>query len=195
MSLAAQVREQLISSFRVELAEHVQTMNDGLLAMEQGSITGDQRQSMLEDVFRAAHSLKGAARAMGVTTVEQLAHALESVLTCLQQDTIEPTPELFTACYRALDAVQAVQVTYEAGEVTPPAQALQALADLEQARTRSQAASEAPSQADAGETPSPAAPVTSPLPDKPIEAAPQAEVGAAPAVTRHTLHLCKYQSG
>ena len=81
MSLATKVREQLISSFRVELSEHVQTMNNGLLALEQGTVEGEQRKTTLEDIFRAAHSLKGASRAMGVTMVEQLAHALESVLT------------------------------------------------------------------------------------------------------------------
>ena len=57
MSLSAKIREQLISSFRAELAEHIQTMTNGLLALEQHKVTGDQRQSMLEDVFRAAHSL------------------------------------------------------------------------------------------------------------------------------------------
>ena len=75
MSLSLKIREQLIASFRAELAEHIQTMNDGLLALEQGRAEGDaDRQPMLEGMFRAAHSLKGAARAIGVTTIEQLAH-------------------------------------------------------------------------------------------------------------------------
>jgi two-component system chemotaxis sensor kinase CheA len=152
MSLAAKVREQLIASFRAELAEHVQTMNDGLLALEQGTVAGEQRQTTLEDIFRAAHSLKGASRAMGVTMVEQLAHALESVLDDLQNDAIQPTTELFTACYRAVDAIQVVQAAYEAGETTPPVQALQALADLEQARSTSQDSSDVESSVVVGAT-------------------------------------------
>jgi two-component system chemotaxis sensor kinase CheA len=130
MSLSAKIREQLISSFRAELAEHVQMMNDGLLALEQGRVRGKERQTLLEDIFRAAHSLKGAARAVGVTVVEQLAHALESVLDAIQHDAIELSSELFNACYQTLDAVQAVQTAYEAGETTPPLQALQALSVL-----------------------------------------------------------------
>ena len=137
MSLSAKIREQLISGFRTELAEHIQTMNDGLLALEQNRVAGEQRRTTLEDVFRAAHSLKGAARAIGVTAVEQLAHALEDVLAAMQKDAIELTPALFTACYRACDAIQAVQASYEAGETTPPTQALQALADLDAFRPRS----------------------------------------------------------
>jgi two-component system chemotaxis sensor kinase CheA len=137
MSLSAKIREQLISGFRIELAEHLQTMNDGLLALEQNRVAGEQRRTTLEDVFRAAHSLKGAARAIGVTAVEQLAHALEDVLAAMQKDAVELTPSLFTACYRACDAIQAVQASYEAGETTPPAQALLALADLDTFRPRS----------------------------------------------------------
>jgi two-component system chemotaxis sensor kinase CheA len=131
MSLSAKIREQLINSFRVELAEHVQTMNDGLLALEQRRVEGEQRQATLGDIFRAAHSLKGAARALGVTVIEQLAHALESVLDAMQRDAIELNAELFTACYQAIDAIQAAQAAYEAGEITPPIQVLQALSGLE----------------------------------------------------------------
>jgi len=138
MSISSKIREQLISSFRAELSEHVQTMTDGLLALEQGSIAGEQRQSTLENTFRAAHSLKGAARAVGITVIEQLAHALEGILDAMQRDAIELTPQLFTACYQALDAIQAVQAAYEAGETTPPVQALQALAVLEPFRSTKQ---------------------------------------------------------
>jgi two-component system chemotaxis sensor kinase CheA len=100
-------------------------------------VNDDLRQSTLEEVFRAAHSLKGAARAMGVTMVEQLAHALEGVLDDIQQDTIQLTTDLFTACYQAIDAIQVVQTSYEAGEITPPTQTLRALSELEQIRSRS----------------------------------------------------------
>ena len=131
MSISAKIREELIGSFRAELNEHIQTMTDGLLALEQGSVAGEERQAMLEDTFRAAHSLKGAARAMGVTMIEQLAHTLESILDGIQHDAIKLTAGLFTACYQALDAIQAVQAAYEAGETTPPMQALQALATLD----------------------------------------------------------------
>ena len=88
-------------------------MTDGLLALEQGRVADEERQSTLENVFRAAHSLKGAARAVGVTVIEQLAHALEDLLDAMRRDpstspstgsgqgsghrAIEPTPELFSS--------------------------------------------------------------------------------------------------
>lgn len=130
MSISANVREKLLNSFRVELQEHIQTMTDGLLALEQETVAGDARQEMLEEVFRAAHSLKGAARALGVTMIEQLAHALENILDALRRDEIAPAPGMYTACYEAFDAIQNVQAAYEAGKVTPPPAALHALAGL-----------------------------------------------------------------
>ncbi len=137
MGRSSAIREQLISSFRAELADHVQTMTDGLLTLEQGRKTGVQRQRTLEAIFRAAHSLKGAARAVNVTIVEQLAHSLEEVLDALQLGVLQPTAELYTACYRALDAIQTVQAAYEAGETTPPVEAVVALTELEAVRSGS----------------------------------------------------------
>ena len=136
MGRSARIREQLISSFRAELAEHVQTMTAGLLALEQGQVPEGAQPATLETIFRAAHSLKGAARAVNVTVIEQLAHSLEGVLDGLQQGKLPHGPEVFTACYRALDAIQAVQAAYEQGETTPPLEAVVALADLEAYRQR-----------------------------------------------------------
>jgi two-component system chemotaxis sensor kinase CheA len=131
VSLSITIREQLIRSFGDELAEHVQTMTDGLLALEQQQVTGEERRFTMENVFRAAHSLKGDARALGISAIEQLAHALENLLDAMQRDVIELTPELFTVCYRALDTIQLVQAVYESGGTTPPIQVLQTLAEIE----------------------------------------------------------------
>ncbi len=139
MALSAKIREQIISSFRSELVEHVQTMNDGLLALEQQKVSGKEREETLAPVFRAAHSLKGAARAVGVSAVEQLAHELEDVLGSMQRNAIESSPALYTACYKAIDAIQAVQAAYEAGETTPPTQSLLALAELDAFRSKPEA--------------------------------------------------------
>ncbi|MBN1660518.1 MAG: response regulator [Anaerolineae bacterium] len=160
MGRSARIREQLISSFRAELAEHIQTMTDGLLAFEEGRVPPEERQAHLETIFRAAHSLKGAARAVNVTIIEQLAHSLENLLDAIQYDTVPLTSQLFTACYRALDAIQSVQAAYETGETTPPLEAIIALADLEafrkmphtQPASAAEAAAHAP-QVEAGAQP------------------------------------------
>jgi len=131
MAISEQVRKQLIASFRAELAEHIQTMTDGLLALEQNKLDSAQKPETLRTIFRAAHSLKGAARAVGVNVVAQMAHALEDVLDGVNKQTLELTPALFTACYGVLDAIQDVEKAFEAGANSPPPQATQAVAALE----------------------------------------------------------------
>jgi len=115
MSLSAKIREQLISGFRAELAEHVQTMTNGLLALEQCALKASNARRRWKTSLRSAQPQR-AARAVGVIAVEQLAHALEDILAAMQQDALELSTGLYTACYRALDAIQAVQVAYESGE-------------------------------------------------------------------------------
>lgn len=146
MSLARNIREQLLKSFRAELAEHIQTMTDGLLALEQGRAD----RNTLDTAFRAAHSLKGASRALGVSAIEQIAHSLESLLDGLRRGTLPSSEALFTTCYHALDTIQLVQAAYEAGETTPPTQALIVLAELEKVRSSAQAetAKAAPTEAE-----------------------------------------------
>lgn len=140
MAISEQVRKQLIASFRAELAEHIQTMTDGLLALEQNRLDSTQKPETLRAIFRAAHSLKGAARAVGVNGVAQMAHALEDVLDGVNRQTIELTPTLFTACYGVLDAIQDAEKAYEAGATAPPPQATQAVAALEPFRSPKPAA-------------------------------------------------------
>jgi two-component system chemotaxis sensor kinase CheA len=159
MSISARVREQLINSFRAELKEHIQTMTDGLLALEQNVMVDEDRRVVLDKIFRAAHSLKGAARSVGVTMIEQLAHALEDLLDALRHGKLKPRPALFTTSYQALDAIQEVLAAYEAGKVTPPSSALQVLAQLESFRPEGTEQSEAD-----GEPSSEAADVSKPTP-------------------------------
>lgn len=136
MPNAKEIREQLLNSFRAELAEHIQVMTDGLLKIEQASSgSASVEQEVLDTTFRAAHSLKGAARAMGVTAIEQIAHAQESILDGLRRGTMRPLPEMFSTMYQALDAIQMVQSHYEAGETSPPVQALSTLLALEKVRS------------------------------------------------------------
>ncbi len=145
MPISEQIRQQLIASFHAEVAEHIQTMTDGLLALEQNRVAGEQKAEMLRTIFRAAHSLKGAARAVGVNVIAQMAHALEDVLDGVNKQTVEPMPDLFTACYKVLDAIQEVEKAFAAGATTPPPQALQAISALDPFRSsKSPAAESAP---------------------------------------------------
>jgi hypothetical protein len=53
--------DKLAATFAIEAAEHIQALSSGLLELEKAA-TREKRTEVLESVFRAAHSLKGAAR-------------------------------------------------------------------------------------------------------------------------------------
>ena len=67
-----ELTRQLMATFSVELEEHVATLNKGLLSLEKGKMSGDSG-LLMEEVFRAAHSLKGASAAVGCMT-SRLSH-------------------------------------------------------------------------------------------------------------------------
>ena len=68
--------DELRELFQTESEEHLQMLDDGLLRLE----TNPHDKATLEEVFRAAHSLKGTARMLGVSGVETIAHHMEDEL-------------------------------------------------------------------------------------------------------------------
>jgi len=95
---------ELMATFRAEAEEHIRTLNKGLLDIEKGGL----ERARLEEVFREAHSLKGAARAVDLTDLEQVAHHLEDRLAELRDRRRQVTPDLMDALYAAVDAVAAL---------------------------------------------------------------------------------------
>ena len=73
------LQQQLAEAFAAELAEHLAAIRAGLASAGAGGAPD------LRDIFRRAHSLKGAARAVDREDVEALAHTLESLLAEVEQ--------------------------------------------------------------------------------------------------------------
>ncbi|MEJ2618696.1 MAG: hybrid sensor histidine kinase/response regulator [Candidatus Thiodiazotropha sp.] len=76
--------------FKVESEEHLGRLDDGLLQLEK--MPDDP--ALLEEVFRESHSLKGAARMLGLVRVESAAHGLESILNAARKGETPLTPEV-----------------------------------------------------------------------------------------------------
>ena len=70
----------MLDLFRVELENHTRVLESGLVTAER-----DQSPENIEPLMRAAHSIKGAARIVGLTPAVTLAHAMEDVLTAAQK--------------------------------------------------------------------------------------------------------------
>lgn len=102
--------QTLRATFKVEAAEHLQTIGSGLLALEKAGEAAE-RLAIIETVFRAAHSLKGASRAVSLTDIESICQSLESVFASWKRGESEPTSKALDVAHRALDEMGAMLAT------------------------------------------------------------------------------------
>src|SRR5688500_4279408 len=92
-----------MSTFVEEVAEHVRSFNSDLLALEAGH--GDPA-TLLQSLFRTAHNLKGASRAVDVSVVESACHRLEDILARARDGEGPLDAEAFKALFATADAIQ-----------------------------------------------------------------------------------------
>ena len=96
--------QTLRATFKVEAEEHLQAIASGLLALEKTDEPGE-RQKIVETVFRAAHSLKGAARAVNLTQVEAICQKLEDLFSDWKRGKSLPSTQTLDRAHRAVDEV------------------------------------------------------------------------------------------
>ncbi len=79
----------MMELFRMEAESHTATLSAGLVALEGASASPE----LVEPLMRAAHSLKGAARIVGVDSAVRVAHAMEDCFVAAQRGKIVLQPE------------------------------------------------------------------------------------------------------
>ncbi len=109
---------RLRATFRVEAAEHLQTVATGLIAIEKSADAG-ARQPLVEQVFRAAHSLKGAARAVDFTDIETACQDLESRFAAWKRQEVAVDAAELDAAHRSLDVMTAALALPAAASAAP----------------------------------------------------------------------------
>ena len=103
----------MLDLFRTEVSEQGKVLTEGLLALEQDP-TASKR---LELLMRAAHSIKGAARLVGVEPVVRLAHVAEDAFVAAQNATITLNSNHVDALLKAVDKIIAISLLTES-EIT-----------------------------------------------------------------------------
>ncbi len=93
---------QYLGIFIDEAKEHVQAMNDGLLALEQDP----ENEQTIEAIFRAAHTLKGMSATMGFENIAELTHSMENVFDKIRHHEIKVTPETMDTLFKCLDSLE-----------------------------------------------------------------------------------------
>jgi chemosensory pili system protein ChpA (sensor histidine kinase/response regulator) len=95
-------RDDSLAYFAPEARDHLDVMSRCLLALEQGRATEDNVASL----FRAVHTLKGAAYVVGHTAVGDLAHAIEDVLAAVRHDRGSLAPAAIDLIHAGIEAAR-----------------------------------------------------------------------------------------
>src|SRR3954471_9265445 len=102
MDISDSELQQLRDVFLAETGEQLSAMEEGLMALEERP---DDRER-LDDVFRAAHTLKGNASSMGFDGVAALAHDTEGLLDRLRTQEVTATASIVSLLLQAVDVTR-----------------------------------------------------------------------------------------
>lgn len=94
----------LKQTFLEEAAEHLASLNHLLLTIEK-SEDRTERQGLLKEIFRKAHSLKGGAAVVGLDEIQKLAHLLESLFSVFQKQDQSIEAATLDVVYETLDGI------------------------------------------------------------------------------------------
>jgi two-component system, chemotaxis family, sensor kinase CheA len=104
--------EELRSLYQVASADHLNTIESGLLQLEKNP----QDKGQLNALLRATHSLKGDSRMLGVQDAETLVHQMEELLSAVDKGEQNFTQDMCDRLYKGLDAVRRVAQEATTGE-------------------------------------------------------------------------------
>ena len=94
---------QYLEIFIDESKEHLQGMNTSLLELEKQP---EDSTDLVNEVFRAAHTLKGMAATMGFKKMNVLTHTMENVLAEIRTGNMSINSELLDVLFKCLDALE-----------------------------------------------------------------------------------------
>ncbi len=93
---------QYLEIFIDETKEHLQSLNEQLLVLEKEP----ENEGTINEIFRAAHSLKGMAGTMGYKRMQRLTHDMENVFSEIRAGKMKVKADLVDVLFRGLDALE-----------------------------------------------------------------------------------------
>jgi chemotaxis protein histidine kinase CheA len=104
----------LLELFRAEMDAHLPALGSGLLLLEKGQ-AGDGE---IDRMMRAAHSIKGAARIVGIDPAVQVSHAMEDCFTAIKAKQLALNADGVDVLLQAVDVLQRICAPVESEPVT-----------------------------------------------------------------------------
>ena len=103
------------AAFYVEAAEHLQHMEGALLQLE----SAPRDTELLNTIFRAAHSIKGASTTFGIDEVGRFTHVLENLLERLRDGVVDTSSELVELLLTSVDVIDGLIANAKDGAPMP----------------------------------------------------------------------------
>ena len=93
---------QYMDMFLDESHEHLQSLNEGLLRLEENMEEIDA----VNDIFRNAHTLKGMSATMGFAKIAELTHEMEDVLDLVRKNQLKLNEDIMDTLFKCLDSLE-----------------------------------------------------------------------------------------
>ena len=93
---------QYLEMFIEESKEHLQACSEHLLELEKNP----EDLTIVGEIFRSAHTLKGMSATMGFEDLADLTHKMENVLDAIRNDKIKVTPEILDVVFESVDHLE-----------------------------------------------------------------------------------------
>ena len=116
MKLASDITAEDLKVFLEEADEQLQLLDEDLIRLEKEGDNG----ALLQEIFRAAHTLKGSSATIGHDKMAQLTHSMESLLDLLRKGELKANTKIIDALLQGLDVLRVLKeeiVTMEDSEI------------------------------------------------------------------------------
>ncbi|QFJ55500.1 chemotaxis protein CheA [Pseudobutyrivibrio xylanivorans] len=101
---------QYLDIFIDETSGHIQNLSDNIMELEKDP----ENKDVVNEIFRAAHSLKGMAGTMGFKRMQHLTHDMENVFQEVRNDNVHVNSALIDILFKCLDAIEGYLDTVKA---------------------------------------------------------------------------------
>ena len=96
------MNSEYLAVFLDESQEHLQAVNDHLLKLEKQP----EDESIIGEIFRSAHTLKGMSATMGYEDLAHLTHNMENVLDLIRNKKKQATSEIIDIMFQSVDSLE-----------------------------------------------------------------------------------------
>ena len=107
MDKQKEFQKRILATFTIEAQENISAMSSYLIEIE-NEPPESRKEELFEVLYRAAHSLKGASRAVGISDIGSLCHGFEDVMSAIRSKEIDFNSQVFDVLFQTSDLIEEV---------------------------------------------------------------------------------------